>query len=343
MPTWIARGPGNDWQIAMASRICSLVSHLRSLTSSRSICPTSATGPPKPRNPRRRKYRTNSLIRPLGTVVVMVVMSCPARCLNLAARLNQYRFADAEWERQRLFEPADQRQYHQEMQEIICGTQSAQDQPRSFGGLASCKNEKEAVSHQDPEEDPVDRSEAGRTDRTGVEPRYCEQHQNRPGHCGYTKQLVRNRFQDGVERHEVPLRHDICRRHARIGGDRIIGVEQSAWLVDDEPRIDEQEGRQSKHVLDRVVGMERDRVLRFGIDALRIIGTEAMQCNEMQENNCNDHERQQVMQRVESIECGFTNAKAAQQPRDDTVADNRDRREQICDHRGTPEAHLAPG
>src|SRR5260370_4437970 len=73
MPTWIARGPGSDWQIAIDSRICSFVSHLRSSTSSRSICPTSATGPPKPRKPRRRKYRTNSLIRPLGIVVVVVM------------------------------------------------------------------------------------------------------------------------------------------------------------------------------------------------------------------------------------------------------------------------------
>src|SRR6516162_2414604 len=27
MPTWMASGPGKDWQIAIASRICSLVSH----------------------------------------------------------------------------------------------------------------------------------------------------------------------------------------------------------------------------------------------------------------------------------------------------------------------------
>ena len=55
MPTWIASGPGSDWQMAMASRICSLVSHFLPSTSSRSIWPTSATGPPKPRQPSRRK------------------------------------------------------------------------------------------------------------------------------------------------------------------------------------------------------------------------------------------------------------------------------------------------
>ena len=54
MPTWMASGPGSDWQTAMPSRISSLVSHFRSPTSSRSIWPTSATGPPKPMDPRRR-------------------------------------------------------------------------------------------------------------------------------------------------------------------------------------------------------------------------------------------------------------------------------------------------
>src|SRR5215469_1740052 len=57
----MASGPGSVWQTATAWRISSLVSHLRSETSSRSICPTRATGPPKPSAPRRRKYRTSSL------------------------------------------------------------------------------------------------------------------------------------------------------------------------------------------------------------------------------------------------------------------------------------------
>src|SRR6266851_9760616 len=156
MPTWIARGPGSDWQIAIDSRICSFVSHLRSSTSSRSICPTSATGPPKPRNPRRRKYRTNSLIRPLGIVVAVVVMSCPARCdisnLDPAIGWSQNRLADAGRQRQRLFEPTNEAQHHQEMQEIIRGSESDSNQPSSFRRLAPRENEKQSASHQDPEE-----------------------------------------------------------------------------------------------------------------------------------------------------------------------------------------------
>ncbi len=49
------------------------------------------------------------------------------------------------------------------------------------------------------------------------------------------------------------------------------------------------------------------------------------------------------MQRVESIECGIANPKPAQQPGDNTVTNDWDSREQIGNHGGTPEAHLAPG
>jgi hypothetical protein len=47
IPSWIASGPGSDWHMAMASRICSLISHSLPSTSSRTIRPT---GPPKPGN-----------------------------------------------------------------------------------------------------------------------------------------------------------------------------------------------------------------------------------------------------------------------------------------------------
>src|SRR5882757_8956242 len=107
--------PRNDWQTAMASRMCSSVSHLRSSTSSR------PTWPPKPRHPRRRKYRTNSLIRRLG-VVVFILFPHDTRC-------REHRFADAERERQRLLKQADEWQHDQEMQEIVGGAYSAQEQP----------------------------------------------------------------------------------------------------------------------------------------------------------------------------------------------------------------------
>src|SRR5262245_21925939 len=77
----MASGPGSDWHMAMASRICSLVSQPRSATSSRSICPTSATGPPNPNNPSRRKYKSSSLSWPRFTAVSICeldgVIVCP--------------------------------------------------------------------------------------------------------------------------------------------------------------------------------------------------------------------------------------------------------------------------
>src|SRR5262249_57623271 len=58
IPTWIARGPGSDLQTAIPSRISSFVSHFFSPTTFLSICPTKATGPPKPRSPYRHSYPT---------------------------------------------------------------------------------------------------------------------------------------------------------------------------------------------------------------------------------------------------------------------------------------------
>jgi hypothetical protein len=72
----MASGPGSDWQMAMASRICSFVNQPRSATSSRSICPTNATGPPNPNNPSRRKYKSSSLGGP-RFIVVSIVITVP--------------------------------------------------------------------------------------------------------------------------------------------------------------------------------------------------------------------------------------------------------------------------
>src|SRR5258708_39440435 len=177
-------------------------------------------------------------------------MSCPARCdiLNPDSAIgwSQNRLADAGRQRQRLFETADEGQHHKEMQEIIGGTESAQNQPSSLGRLTARENEKKAVGHQDPEEDLEDWSEAGRADRARIQPRHHEQYQNRRGHGGYAKQLVRNGFQDGVIRQKVPFGHDFRRRHARISGDRVVRIEQSTRLIENEPSKYDQENRKSQ-------------------------------------------------------------------------------------------------
>ena len=58
--------------------------------------------------------------------------------------------------------------------------------------------------------------------------------------------------------------------------------------------------------------MEGKRILRFlGLDAVRVVGAEPVQCDEVQEHNGNNHERQQVVQGVEPIERGIADPKPA--------------------------------
>ena len=56
-----------------------------------------------------------------------------------------------------------------------------------------------------------------------------------------------------------------------------------------------------------------------------------------------DHERQQVVQREETLQGRVADRETAPQPLDDRVADQRNGREQAGDHGGAPERHLAPG
>ena len=81
----------------------------------------------------------------------------------------------------------------------------------------------------------------------------------------------------------------------------------------------------------------------FAIDAGRVVRAKPMQRNEMQPDDGNDHERQQVVKRVEPVERWIAHRESAPEPRDDTVAKQRNCREQIRDHGCTPEAHLSPG
>src|SRR5215831_2675914 len=131
----------------MDSRICSLVSHFLSLTSSRSIWPTSATGPPKPRKPRRKKYSASSVMRPrFGTVVLEYIKllqeSCrqrqqtalPHRSRCLSGR-RQNGLTDTEWQRTWALDDTDDGENHEEVDEIVRGPNPAQSQrsprPRS--------------------------------------------------------------------------------------------------------------------------------------------------------------------------------------------------------------------
>ena len=90
--------------------------------------------------------------------------------------------------------------------------------------------------------------------------------------------------------------------------------------------------------------MESDRVLRpAAVDAERVVRAVLVQRQQVQHHHRDDHERQQVMQRIKAIEGRVANREPAPEQGHDVVADHRDRREQIGDDGRGPVAHLAPG
>ena len=104
-----------------------------------------------------------------------------------------------------------------------------------------------------------------------------------------------------------------------------------------------QEARHAEAVLDGRIRRERHGVLvRLRLDAGRIVLARHVQRPDVQHHHAGDHERQQVVQRVEAVERRIADRVAAPQPGDDGVADAGNGREQIGDHGRGPEAHLAP-
>ena len=92
------------------------------------------------------------------------------------------------------------------------------------------------------------------------------------------------------------------------------------------------------------IGRERDGVgILPRLDAVRVVLTHDVQRPDVQHHHARDHERQQVVQRVEAIERRIADRKATPQPLGDGLAHDRDRREQVGDDDGRPVAHLAPG
>ncbi len=113
--------------------------------------------------------------------------------------------------------------------------------------------------------------------------------------------------------------------------------------IEHEPGEQDQEHRQEEAVLDGGIGRERDRVAILPrLDAVRVVLPDHVQRPDVQHDHADDHERQQVVQRVEAVERRIADRKAAPQPGDDRLADDRNGREQVGDDGRRPEAHLAP-
>ena len=92
--------------------------------------------------------------------------------------------------------------------------------------------------------------------------------------------------------------------------------------------------------------MERHRVLGHPVlrdqDADRVVLARSVQGPQVQHHAAGDDERQQIVQREEAVQRGVVDGRAAAQPDQDRLADDRDGPDQIGDHLCAPVGHLAP-
>ena len=220
--------------------------------------------------------------------------------------------ADRRRQRPRPLQEAQQRHDDQEVGEVVGRRQLADDDEVAFRRIGADVAQHEAVDDEDPEELLVDRPEARAAHRRAVEPGQEQQDDDRAEHGEDADQLRRDqppeqvegdRPQDRVERQEVPFRHDVRRRHHRVRLDVVVRLAEEVGREEDEAEIDEHEHAQPEHVLDGVVGRERDGVLRpLDVDAERVVGLRGVQRHQMQEHQREDDERQQVVQREEAVQ-----------------------------------------
>ena len=201
----------------------------------------------------------------------------------------------------------------------------------------------DAIDCKEPEEHLEDRTVIAGTHLGGVEP-WQEQHdRDRTEHRHDTEQFVRNSAENGVEGQEIPFRHDMGGSYGCICLDVIVGMAEEVRNVEGEPDKHHQEDDESERVLDREIGMERERILfRLLLDTGRIVGARNVQRPDVQDNDACDHERQQIMQREEAVQRRVIDRIATPEEGDDCFTDARDCREQVGDDGCTPEAHLAP-
>ena len=97
-------------------------------------------------------------------------------------------------------------------------------------------------------------------------------------------------------------------------------------------------------ILHRVVRVEGNRVrLGLHLHAGRVIVPGHVQGPDVQDDHTGDHERHQVVQGEEAVQGRVIDCEAAPQPCGDGLADQWQGTEQVGDHHGAVEAHLAPG
>ena len=270
--------------------------------------------------------------------------SASLRHSHRGLRLRQHRVGDRGRDRLRLLGKAQNGHDDEEKREIAKG-EDPRDQRQPLGRLLRAEiAEPDADRDEDPEEKAEGRAVLRRLDDRPVEPGNEHEHHDRRKQDDDAHELVGDRAQHGVERQQIPFRHDMRRRRQRIGGNRIVGVEQIIGNVEHEPRIENEKHRQAEDVLDRGVGRERDGVALkvFHLDAVRVVLPGDMERPDMKPDERRDDERHEIVQREESGQRRTADGESAPQPMGDRVADERDRRGQVGDDRRAGKAHPAP-
>ena len=105
-------------------------------------------------------------------------------------------------------------------------------------------------------------------------------------------------------------------RRQRIGGNRIVRVEQIIGNVEHEPAVKNEEDREAEDVLDRGVGREGDGVALsvFHLDAVRIVLPGDVQRPDVKPDERRNDERHEIVQREESGQRRTADGKSAPQP-----------------------------
>src|SRR5262249_14063020 len=120
------------------------------------------------------------------------------RSCSLSICCLQSERGDADWQRARSLEPAEQWQDEEEMEEIVCGAQSTQDQPCSLRWAASGEGEQHAIRDSQKNGRKIDLKRAdrtglvssqGRAKRMKIAPNIASR---RPGACSVSHEEWRN-------------------------------------------------------------------------------------------------------------------------------------------------------
>ena len=133
------------------------------------------------------------------------------------------------------------------------------------------------------------------------------------------------------------------RCHQRIGRNIVIRMPQRIRHIENEYGIQNHEHEQAKCILDRVIRMERQSILRpLRINTKRIVRSGHVERPNVQHHHGKNYKRQHKVQREKARQRRVINRIPAEQQRLDPLTHKRNCGKESCDNRRTPKAHLPP-